>query len=212
MTELIRQIAAFNENLAARLPTESLQAFETSIKDLSAMDMETGVIGIGDRFPDFTLPDTEGEMISLKALLKKGRLIIVFFRGSWCPYCNLQLIALQKEIKLLEDRQVTLIAISPQLPKYSADMKESRQLAFGLLADQDNVLATRIGLAFKVQDYVIGHYESLNIDLTTNNGNDSYMLPITAIFVLGTDGVIRYRFADPNYMNRLSISELIQHL
>jgi peroxiredoxin len=148
----------------------------------------------------------------LRELLKNGKVIVAFFRGSWCPYCNLELKALQGNLRQITDRNATLVAISPQTTDYSEELRNNHHLDFELLTDKDNALAKQLGISFGLQDFVIPTYGSLGIDLSEYNANDNNELPIPAVFVIDTDGNIIYRFVDTNYMNRIDIQELIEQV
>ncbi|OUL61684.1 peroxiredoxin-like family protein [Flavobacterium sp. AJR] len=212
MKILAQQIEELNENLAKQLPIEVLEIFSKSIEELKDQSIEESSIEIGERFPDFCLPNTNDETIELKELLKNGKVIVAFFRGSWCPYCNLELRALQENLKQIVDKKAKLVVISPQKPDYSKELKNNHQLDFELLTDKDNALAKQLGISFKLQNYVIPTYKSLGIELSNYNENDNNELPIPAVFVIDTDYLITYKFVDTNYMNRINIQELIEQL
>jgi peroxiredoxin len=212
MKNLEQQINELNENLAKQLPAEVLEVFGKSISELKTQGIEGSSIAIGETFPDFNLPNTNDKTVALKELLKNGKVIVAFFRGSWCPYCNLELKALQDNLKQIADRKATLVAISPQTSDYSEELRNNHHLDFELLTDKDNALAKQLGISFGLQDYVIPTYGSLGIGLSEYNENDNNELPVPAVFVIDTNGVITYKFIDTNYMNRIDIQELIEQL
>lgn len=212
MKNLKLQIEELNENLAKQLPTEVLEVFSKSIQDLKAKNIEENSISIGDLFPDFSLPNTNDETVQLKELLKNGKVIVAFFRGSWCPYCNLELKALQNNLKQIADREATLVVISPQTSDYNEELKGNHNLGFELLTDKNNALAKQLGISFGLQEYVVPTYNSLGIDLSEYNENENNELPVPAVFVIDINGSITYKFVDSNYMNRINIQELIAQL
>ena len=212
MKNLEHQISELNENLAKQLPSEVLEVFGKSIQDLKAKKLEDGSIKVGDRFPDFSLPNTNKKIVVLKELLQKGKVIIAFFRGNWCPYCNLELKAFQDDLKQIEDKNVTLIAISPQSSNHSEELKNNHNLGFELLTDKNNALAKQLGIAFELQNYAISTYSSLGIELSEYNNNDTNELPVPAVFVIDKNGSITYKFIDSNYMNRINIKELMRKI
>ncbi|GGH29065.1 AhpC/TSA family protein [Sphingobacterium alkalisoli] len=212
MKKLKQQIEELNENLAKQLPTEVLEVFGKSIQDLKTKNIEENSVATGDTFPDFSLPNTNNEILKLQELLQNGKVIVAFFRGSWCPYCNLELKALQENLKQIIDRKATLVEISPQTPDYSEELKGNHNLGFELLTDKNNALAKQVGISFGLQDYVIPTYGSLDIELSEYNGNDNNELPVPAVFVIDTNGSITYKFVDTNYMNRINIKELMEQL
>lgn len=211
MKILKQQIDELNENLAKQLPTEVLEVFGKSIQDLKGKNIEENSIDTGDMFPDFNLLNTNNEIVGLKDLLQNGKVIVAFFRGSWCPYCNIELKALQESLKQITDRKASLVAISPQTPDYSEELKDYHNLDFTLLTDKNNTLAKQLGISFGLQDYVIPTYSSLGIKLSEYNENDNNELPVPAVFVID-NGSITYKFVDANYMNRINIQELIEQL
>ncbi|MFD2556831.1 peroxiredoxin-like family protein [Sphingobacterium tabacisoli] len=212
MKKLAEQINTLNEGLAEQLPVEILEIFGRSIADLQAQKYKENSILVGQTFPEFRLPNTNNEDIALKDILKSGKVIIAFFRGSWCPYCNLELKALQENLKAITDRKATLVAISPQTIAHNVSMKTDCQLEYELLTDKDNILAKDIGISFALQEYVIPTYQGLGIDLSLYNGNSTNELPMPAVFLLDTDGTILYKFVEENYMQRVDIEELIGNL
>lgn len=212
MKNLNQQIEQLNENLALQLLPEVLQVFSQSIQDLKTDKIEENCINTGDLFPDFCLPNSNNETVCLKELLKNGKVIVAFFRGNWCPYCNLELKALQDKLKDIAEHKITLVGISPQTTNYNEELKSNLDLDFELLTDKDNNLAKQLGISFKLHDYVIPVYESLGIELSEYNGNNDSELPVPAVFVIDINGKIIYKFVDSNYMNRINIQELIEQL
>lgn len=213
MTNLQKQINNLNETLVTQLPQEVLIAFSDSIADLKRQKIEDKAIEKGARIQPFTLKSSKGIDVSSESLLSgNDKLVIAFFRGTWCPYCNLELKALQDSLSHIENKKAKLIAISPQMPEYSSAMSESNGLSFDILFDENNVLATQLGITFPLQDFVLPHYQQLGIDITSFNGNANNELPMPAVFVVDGNHTITYRFADANYMNRVDIDELITNL
>lgn len=212
MKDLANQIEELNENLAQQLPAEVLEIFGKSIQDLKAENMEESSISIGEKFPDFSLLNSNGKVIVLKELLKNGKVIVAFFRGNWCPYCNLELKALQYHLKTMAEKNTTLVAVSPQTIHYSEELKNNHHLDFDLLTDTNNALAKKLGILCTLQDYVIPVYNSLGIDLSDYNKNDNNELPVPAVFIIDTNFTIIYKFADTDYMHRIDIEELIAQL
>ncbi|MDR0265773.1 MAG: AhpC/TSA family protein [Sphingobacterium sp.] len=211
MKSLEHEIAKLNADLA-NLPSEVKETFRRSIEDLSAMNLIEKSIQVGDKFPDFSLLNKESKYIELGELLIKGKVIVAFFRGSWCPYCNLELRALQEKLPYFKEYGVSLLAISPQMPRYNNQISGELALDFELLFDEDNLLANNCGISFELQDYAISSYDQLGINLSGYNGNENNRLPVPAVFVIEGDYTISYRFMDVNYMNRLNVEELIAQL
>ena len=212
MTDLATQIQQFNIELAAQVPQEVLEAFGKSIEDLKTKNIEEKSIKIGETIPNFSLKNAKNEVVNSSDILKNGKMIIAFYRGSWCPYCNLELKALQEKISEFKEKNATLVAISPQSPDNSLTVIEKHHLTFEVLTDKDNVFAKQLGIIFELQDFVLPYYHALGIDLSSFNKNADNSLPIPAVFVVNESSKIIYKFADANYMNRIDIDELLKTL
>ena len=212
MTDLATQIQQFNIELATQVPQEVLEAFGKSIEDLKTKNIEEKSIKIGETIPNFSLKNAKNEVVNSSDILKNGKMIIAFYRGSWCPYCNLELKALQEKISEFKEKNATLVAISPQSPDNSLTVIEKHHLTFEVLTDKDNVFAKQLGIVFELQDFVLPYYHALGIDLSSFNENTNNSLPIPAVFVVNESSKIIYKFADANYMNRIDIDELLKTL
>lgn len=212
MNELAKQIEQFNNELATQVPQEVLEAFGKSIEDLQKKKIEEKSIKLGEVMPEFLLPNVKNEIINSKEILKNGKMIIAFYRGSWCPYCNLELKMLQDHLPKIKDKKAMLVAISPQSPDNSLTVVEKHNLTFEVLTDKDNLFAKQLGISFELQDFVLPYYQALGIDLMHFNKNNDNSLPVPAVFVIDQNGKIIYKFVDANYMNRIDIDELLQTL
>ncbi|EKT4520656.1 AhpC/TSA family protein [Flavobacterium psychrophilum] len=212
MTDLATQIQQFNIELATQVPQEVLEAFGKSIEDLKTKNIEEKSIKIGETMPNFSLKNVKNEVVNSSDILKNGKMIIAFYRGSWCPYCNLELKALQEKTAEFKKKNATLIAISPQSPDNSLTVIEKHHLTFEVLTDKGNIFAKQLGITFELQDFVLPYYHALGIDLSSFNKTDDNSLPIPAVFVVDESSKIIYKFADVNYMNRIDIDELLKTL
>ena len=212
MNELAKQIEQFNNELATQVPQQVLEAFGKSIEDLQKKKIEEKSIKLGEIMPEFLLPNVKNEIINSNEILKNGKMIIAFYRGSWCPYCNLELKILQDHLPKIKDKKATLVAISPQSPDSSLTVVEKHNLTFEVLTDTDNLFAKQLGISFELQDFVLPYYQALGIDLMHFNKNNDNSLPVPAVFVIDQNGKIIYKFVDANYMNRIDIDELLQTL
>ena len=212
MTNLAKKIEEINENLATQLPAEIINVFSQSIQDLKNSKIDQNSIQIGYRFPDFNLRNTNNQMIHLNELLNKGKVIVTFFRGSWCPYCSVELKALQDHLEQIKEKKVTLVAITPQSEDNNKELELSHKLNFDVLTDQNHILAKQLGISFQLPNYVVDTYEKLGISLSDYNKNDHNELPIPAVYIIDTDHTITYQFVDSNYMHRVNIQDLIDQL
>lgn len=199
--------------LSAQLPDPINKAFEESIQDLKLRKVAESVYRNGDTLPSFALPDTRGEMVESDALLKENdHLIVAFFRGSWCPYCNLELKALQDILPEIKAKRAALVAISPQSIEKSATTLVDNPFGFDILSDNNNRYAKQLGIAFDVQDFVLLYYQQLGINLSEYNGNDENSLPVPAVFVIDRNKTITYSFINVDYTKRVDIKELLNSL
>jgi peroxiredoxin len=163
---------------------------------------------IGDSMPSFVLPDESARKISLEELLDRGPVAVIFHRGHWCPYCRININALVEVHKALP-ANAEIVAIMPDRQKFVADLKRQSQVPFPILIDADNGYAMSLNLTFWVGAEIQKMIEGRRPDPPTFQGNGSWVLPIPATFVIGQDGLIRARFIDPDYRNRMMISDML---
>jgi peroxiredoxin len=163
----------------------------------------------GDKAPGFTLKDPEGNLVSSTELLAKGSLVISFYRGVWCPFCNLELQALQAASSQIEARGARLVAISPQTGSNSRKSQRDNKLTFPILSDEKSRVAAAFGLRFSLPDYLIELYKGFKNDLPAFNDDPAWVLPMPARYVIGSDGIIAYAEVNPDYTQRPDPSELL---
>jgi len=190
-----------------------MKGVDDIIDKAKAFQQGSDAIKLGQKAPNFELPNFEGKLISLNALLIKGPIILTFYRGSWCPYCNLQLNALQARLEDISAFGATLVAISPEVPDGSMSLDEMNELDFVVLSDQDANIASEYGISWKVPEFLVEHMRvdrNLNLE-TINNGNGS-VLPIPATFVLDRDGIVTWRYVDVDYRTRSEPDDIIEAL
>jgi peroxiredoxin len=190
-------------------PPEVHPIMERATDELVASGQATRALKAGDRAPAFTLRDPNGEAVSSADLLAKGPLVITFYRGVWCPYCNMELQALQETLPQIEALGASLVAISPQNPVNSRKSVRQNQLGFPILSDAHNEVALAFGLRFALPDYLVALYKKLGNDLPTVNGDPSWTLPMPARYVIGQDGVILYSEVNPDYTRRPEPADLL---
>lgn len=192
---------------------EFMKGVDDIIMNAKAFHQGEKAIKIGKKAPNFKLPDPLGNPISLSNLLNEGPLIITFYRGSWCPYCNLQLRALQNKISDIKNLGATLVAISPEVPDSSITKNEISEMEFIVLSDQDAKVASQYGVAWEVPEFLLEHMRiDRNLDLKKINNGNSSVLPIPATFLLGIDGIVKWNYVNVDYRTRSEPDEIIEAL
>lgn len=165
----------------------------------------------GEKAPNFTLTNAVGEEVALHNELEKGPVILMWYRGGWCPYCNLTLRAMQQMLPEFEKEGASLIALTPEVPDKSLSTSEKNELEFTVLSDLDNQVAREYGVVFQLTDEVKEYYEN-GFGLSEYNGNEKAELPLAATYVIQQDGTISYAFLDADYRNRAEPSKILEHL
>ena len=211
-TLLADNIKSFQDELIPTLPEDTLNTLMSELKTLIATGIAERSIDQGNTFPAFNLPNAYNESRSLDNFLCKGPLVISFYRGAWCPYCNLEINALQKILPDIIAAGGQLVAISPQTPDKSVDQVSASQLTFEVLSDAGNKLAKDCGLVFALPESLRPIYSAWEIDIPGHNDDESFELPIPATYIIDTDGRIRYAFADMDYTKRLEPNIIIEQL
>ena len=184
------------------VPRSVIETMHRATQELIASGLAQRALKAGEIAPSFALRDPEGALVSSADLLTKGPLVVSFYRGVWCPYCNMELQALQEALPKFRDAGASLVAISPQTPVNSRKSVRTNGLGFPILSDTRNDVAAAFGLRFELPGYLVELYKGLKNDLPSFNGDDSWTLPMPARFVIGQDGVIRYAEVNPDYTRR----------
>jgi peroxiredoxin len=190
-------------------PPQVIATMHRATAELIASGRAARAKRAGDTAPDFVLDDPDGHPVRSRDLLAQGPLVISFYRGVWCPYCNMELQALQEALPSIEARGARLIAISPQTPVNSRKSVRQNQLGFPILSDARSELAEALGIRFALPDYLVELYKGFKNDLPTFNNDPSWTLPMPARYVIGSDGVIAYAEVNPDYTKRPDPSELL---
>ena len=226
LSELLEEAFVKCRDMDASL-AERLQAFAEAVRDLgpifqsSVDDLVTRLraheVGEaapkpGDKMPDFVLPDERGQLISLDQLLKKGPVAVTFHRGHWCPYCRINTKALAEAQGQIAAAGGQVAAIMPDREHFTAELKAASEAPFPILTDIDNGYAMSLNLAFWVGDEMQKLMCQAGWDVAPSQGSDTWLLPIPATFVVGTNGEVKARFVDPDYRKRMTIEDLLAAL
>ncbi|MBB1351017.1 MULTISPECIES: peroxiredoxin-like family protein [unclassified Pseudoalteromonas] len=196
------QIDAYNVQKDAKLPADVLALMNTTNEELIAQHIKDNALQIGQKVENFSLANHNGENIELADLLKKGPVIISFYRGGWCPYCNLELKALNDYLPQFKTQSAQLVAISPQLPDETLSTAQKNDLEFDVLCDVSNKVAEQFGLLFTLDERIQALYTQFGIDFEHYYGDKSFKLPLPATYVINQEGVIAYAFLSEDYTLR----------
>ncbi|MGB0695352.1 MAG: peroxiredoxin-like family protein [Rhodospirillaceae bacterium] len=202
------QLDAFKEQFKTMVPAEAVETLSRSTQELIASGQADRALKAGQRAPDFTLTDQDGNAVALADLLAKGPVVLSFYRGVWCPYCNIELKALEAVADQVQARGATLVAISMQGAGDSRKSQRDNGLSFPILTDQAGALADSFGLRWSLQDYVIPVHKGFGVDLPKIHGDGQWHLPMPARYVIAQDGSIAYAEVNPDYTRRPEPSDL----
>lgn len=191
------------------VPYSVIETMHRATAELKASGAAQRALKAGDQAPAFMLNDPDGRPVSSTELLRKGPLVVTFYRGVWCPYCNLELQALQATLPAILEASANLVAISPQVASNSRKSVRQNALTFPILSDPHNDVAAAFGLRFALQDYLVDLYKSLKNDLPSFNGDPSWTLPMPARYVIAPDGTIVYAEVNPDYTRRPDPSQML---
>ncbi len=188
-------------------------SFKESLKnELIYSGMIDQSLKVGDIIPNFILPNAFGQSVEIQKLLASGAVVISFFRGSWCPFCNLELAGLQQALPAIQTLGASLIAISPQTTRHSISTVEKHELTYEVLSDRSNHIAREFGIVFQIPESLRPILHEKGHVLPRYNGDESFELPIPATFVVAQDGQIIYAFVDADYTKRLDPIEIVSIL
>lgn len=205
-------LADHDAGFAATAPPGAAEFLNAKVEELTVAFPFDRVLRSGDLVPEFSLPDITGEAISLLETLASGPVVLAFYCGAWCPYCDFQLAAYERAFPAFAEAGGRLIAISPQEPGGSLLMTERNSLTFDVLSDAGNAVARQFGLVFKLPDDLKAAYASSGFDLAVVNGDNSWELPIPATFVIGNNGRVQLVHAEIDCRKRLAPGTIIEAL
>ena len=190
-----------NAALAEQAPAELLEGFGRIRADQAAVDYAARAPKVGDRAPDFTLQDPLGRQVSLAGELEQGPVVLIFYRGEWCPYCNAMLRIYGLRAADFSQRGARLMAVSPQTPDNSLTMAEKHSLEFPVLTDEGGEVIGTYGLKYNVASREV--YETVGVDLAKFNGKGGWILPAPAVFVIDREGIVRFAAVNGDYTQRV---------
>jgi peroxiredoxin len=202
------ELAAYTANIIKRVGAEQAEVlFRGQIGEAGLV--ASNALRRGHVAPRFALPSATGAIVSLGERLAYGSVIVTFYRGGWCPYCNIALRALQSRLPEIKSIGGSLIAMSPEIPDQSLSTTEKLALEFDVLSDADNSVARLFGLVYRVSDAARERLRAFGRDLVAHNGTDSWELPITATYVINQEGLIVFDHVDADYRERLDPAAIV---
>lgn len=212
-TRSLAQIFAERKELIAKYVPPEIQAIhERAILEIRDSGITERTLRSGDKAPDFDLSDQNGTLVRAADLLRKGKLVICFFRGRWCPFCVGQLEAMNAIYAQVQRMGASILAISPQTVHQVYLMADQHRLRFPLLSDSGNKVAVQFGLVYRVPEYQQEIYQRAFVNLPFANGDSSWELPIPAVYIVGQDSTILHAAANADYTERPEPNEILRIL
>lgn len=206
------ELASLREEFVKTMPEEIKKTVFDEARKLALSGIADRARKVGEKAPDFILPDVHGRGMKLSEKTATGPVVLIFYRGGWCPYCNIQLRALQRHMDTLRSLGASLVAISPQSPDNSLSTAEKHKLEFDVLSDVGGRVAREYGLVFELSEPLREIYLKWDLDLTKWNGDGSWDLPVPATYVLDRQGIIRTAQVDSDYTRRMEPSDILAAL
>lgn len=206
---LADETAALAAAAGANATPERKAIYGKAQQHIEASNILDTALKVGDTAPMFELPGADGVTVKLADVLASGPAVVSFYRGAWCPFCNLELRAMSRELDNAEAAGVTLVAISPNTPDTSAKMVDEGELTFPVLSDAENAVAKSFNLVYEMEEGLVDFYKAEGRDIAGMNGSEVWELPVPATYVIDTTGVIQYAYVDLNHRVRAEPSEVI---
>lgn len=169
-------------------------------------------LNVKDAAPAFSAKDQSGKVVNLAALLKKGPVVLMFYRGEWCPFCNKQLSEMQDSLLLIKAKGATVVAVTPEKPENINKTIEKTKATFPVLFDDGLKIMKNYQVAFAVDSITVKKYKGFGVDFAQVNGNNGANLPVPAVYIINKEGKITYRYFDENYRRRPSVKEIAKNL
>ena len=211
--ELQLSLDKLKERIEGSMPANFVEIMHDSTRKLEASGIGDRILKAGEQAPSFELMNQNGELVSSQSLLENGPLVITFYRGIWCPYCNTDLAYLKRYEEQMKEMGATMLSISPQRDVHNQQIIQQQHLGFDLLSDPENNVAAEFGLRWEMVDPLRSLYsDNFRISLPDYNGDESWTLPVPARFIIGTDGIIKYAEYSVDYTKRPNPDVLVEEL
>ncbi len=212
MQNLQSAIDEYNAAKKEKMPAEVLETMARATTELKDSGIENKVLRTGDRIPDFSLPNQHGEMRRFADFLAESPVVLNIYRGGWCPYCNFEMKALADALPEIEAAGARLIGLSPETPDHAQDTATRHNIGIEILSDAGNAVSEQMGLVFSLAEELRPIYLGAGLDIPAYNGDDTFLLPVPATYIVGSDGVIKYDFVNADYTQRLEPQDIVKFL
>jgi peroxiredoxin len=213
MTTIAEQVTELKAAAADRLPAEVVAVFASDQAALAAEGIPDGAVSAGDQLAPFALPDATGRTRTLAELTADGPAMIVFYRGGWCPYCNLTLRTYERDLlPNLDAYSARLVAISPETPDASLSTQEKAGLSYTVLSDTGAALASALGITFAPSEAGLAAQRALGVDIRTTRADDGTVLPMPTVLIVDRDQTVRFVDIQPDYTGRTEVSDILAAL
>ncbi len=213
MATIADQVNEVKATAASHLPAEVVAVFASDQAALAAGGIPAGAVSVGDKLAPFALPDATGEIRTLDELTAQGPAVIVFYRGGWCPYCNVTLRSYQRDlVPHLDGYSAHLVAISPEIPDESLTTKEKAELTYTVLSDTRAELASSLGITFEPAEDGLAAQRKLGVDIRTTRADGGTLLPMPTVLIVDRDHVVRFADIHPDYTGRTEVNEILAAL
>jgi peroxiredoxin len=209
MSLITPQLNAIFDGFSKNAPDALKTPINSARAELTTFDFSKA-IKVGDKIPEFTLKNAVGEDQNSTALLAYGPLVITFYRGEWCPFCNIAIAGFQKHLSEFKAKGITLVALTPELPNGTLTMTEKHKLKFPVLSDLHNEYARKLGIVWKQPESLRPVFGKFNHDLPKRNGDDSFEVPLPATLLVDTNGIVRNLYLEPDYIKRVEPSTVLE--
>ena len=205
-------IVDYKAGFSQKAPANVQELMKLATKNLADSGIVDKAPKVTEKLPTFSLPNQNGDLVNLSDLLTKGPVVVTFYRGGWCPYCNMELSAYQEELANITAENATLVAITPELPDSSLSTTEKNALKFEVLTDVNSQYAASLGIVFSLPEELRSIYLSFGIEVEKHNGAGQFDLPLAATFVIAQDGTIASAFVEADYTARKDPTEVVAEL
>ena len=203
-----KDLQAVSENVRKQAP-DAARVIDDGIRQIAASGIVEKAPKVGDTVRPFALPDASGKTVKLTDLLAKGPVVLTWYRGGWCPYCNIALRGLLDAEPSIREQGATLVAVTPELPDWTADTVKKDGLTFVVLSDRGNTVAKQYNIVYRVPENLSAVMKAFKIDLAQRNGDGSDELPLGVTFVIDSKGVVRWAFVNADYRKRAEPADIV---